>query len=160
MKTSLLLFSISAVLLYGCTSNDLNKRVDKLTTRVDSLEKNAFWGLDIAPDDRTYKFDWFDLGKDEHQIVDRLFYISNIKTTFRDNGYDVSGTIGNISSMSISNAIIECAVKDTTIKAKVISGSSDVSTLFPGYKLNFSVFIPTTKTNVSEIGVLVRDYRM
>lgn len=100
------------------------------------------------------------MGKDYHQIVDRLFYVSNINTTFKDNGFIVTGTIGNISSITINNAIVECAIKDTTVKERVISGNSDAPTLFPGIKTNFRVFIPTTKTNVSQIGVKIRDYRM
>lgn len=159
MKTAILFFSISAILLFSCSSNDLNKRMDNLTSRMDSLEKNPF-GIDLHPKDRTYKFEWFDLGKEEHQIVDRLFYISNISTSFKDNGFQVTGTIGNISSMTITNAIVECAIKDTTKEERVISGYSDAPTLFSGAKTTFSVFIPTTKTNVAEVGVIVRDYRM
>lgn len=126
---------------------------------MDSLEKNPF-GINLHPEDNTYKFDWFDLGKEGHHIVDRMFYVSDIKTAFKDNGYIVSGIIGNITSMTISNAIVECAIKDTTIKEKVVSGYSGVSILVPGGKVSFNIFIPTTKTNVSEIGVVVRDYRL
>lgn len=146
-------------LLWSCTSSDINKRIDTLSAKVDTLEKHPF-GIDKYPEDRTYKFDWFELGKEQHQILDRLFYVSDIKTSFRDNGYHISGTIGNITTMSISNAIVECAIKDTTIKERVISGYSTAPTLLPGVKMSFELFIPTTKTNVTEIGVLVRDYRM
>ncbi len=62
--------------------------------------------------------------------------------------------------MTINSAIVECAVKDTTIKERVISDYSSATTLLPGAKMSFNVFVPTTKTNVSEIGVLLRDYRM
>mgnify|MGYP001551592325 CR=1 FL=1 len=159
MKPILIPLLILITFFVSCSSSDLNKRMDKLTTRMDSLEKNRF-GIDLHPDDRTYKFEWFDLGKEGHQIIDGLFYVSDIKTSFKDNGYQVSGTIGNITTMTINNVIVECAIKDTTVKERVISGYSGAPTLFPGVKTSFDVFIPTTKTNVSEIGVLVRDYRM
>lgn len=158
MKSLLICFTV--IQFYGCTSTTTNKKIEKLTRRVDSLEKNSIWGMDISPEDRSYKFDWFDLGISGHQIIGSLFYVSNIKTTFKDNGYQVNGTIGNISSMTISNAIIECAIRDSTTKEKVISGTSDIPTLSPSAKETFNVFIPTTKTNVSEIGVIIKEYRM
>jgi len=161
MKKTLPLFLFFGLFTYSCNSNQLDKKFDKLSAKVDSLEKHALiFPLNTNDDDRTYKFDWFDLGKAEHQIIERVFYVSNIKTVFRDNGYQVTGTIGNTSSMSISNGIIECAVKDTTLKAKVISGTADIPNLLPGAKESFSVFIPTIKRDISEIGILLKDYRM
>ena len=159
MKVLLTIVIIGVILLFSCSTNDINKRLDKLSDKIDTLEKHPF-GINLYPEDKTYEFEWFDLGKDYHQIVDRLFYVSNISTTFKDNGFMVTGTIGNISSITINNAIVECAIKDTTVKERVILGNSDAPTLLPGIKTIFSVFIPTTKTNVSEIGVKIRDYRM
>ena len=152
-------FLLLAVLNFSCTSSETNKRIDQLSIRIDSLEKNPF-GIDKFPDDKTYKFDWFDLGKPGHQILDRLFYVANVQTSFRDNGYSIKVTVANITTISITNAIVECAIKDTTTRERVVSGYSTAPTLYPGEKVTFDVFVPTTKTNVTEIGVLIRNYRM
>jgi hypothetical protein len=66
----------------GCTSNNQDKKIEKLTARVDSLEKDP-WGLskDPHPKNRTYKFDWFELGKEGHQIINQIFLI------VQDTGY-------------------------------------------------------------------------
>lgn len=161
MKNSISLIAFFGLFIYSCGTNELDKKFDNLSAKVDSLEKHALiFPVNTNEDDRTYKFDWFDLGKAEHQIIERVFYVSNIKTVFRDNGYQITGIVGNISSMSIANGIIECAVKDTTIKTKVITGTADIPNLSPGVKETFSVFIPTIKRDISEIGIMLKDYRM
>ena len=160
MKPTLSPFIFFVIFFSGCSSYDANKRIDALTERIDSLEKHALWTGKGHPEVRTFKFEWFDIGKDEFHFVGKVFYVTNIKTEFKQNGYQVSGVIANTSSMSIDNPIVECAIKDTTTKEKVVSGFSNAPNLFPGAKLPFNVFIPTTKSNVSEVGVLVRDYRM
>ena len=63
MKLLFLSTLIVATLLWSCTSTDINKRIDKLSAKVDTLEKHPF-GIDKYPDDRTYKFDWFEIGKE------------------------------------------------------------------------------------------------
>ncbi len=75
MKILLLSLSIIATFFWSCTSSDVNKRIDKLSAKVDTLEKHPF-GIDLNSENRTYKFEWFELGKEGHQIIDRLFYIS------------------------------------------------------------------------------------
>ena len=63
--TALLLLLIITV--YGCTSN-LNKQVDELNARIDSLETNHFPN-DLNADDKRNKYYWFNLGELGFQIV-------------------------------------------------------------------------------------------
>lgn len=158
MRISILTLSIVLIISNGCTSSD-SKKIDALTVRLDSLEKTHFY-LDSHPDDQVFKYAWFPLGQESFQVVNRSFYISKITTSFQNNGFQVTGVIGNLTSMTIYNPIVECSIKDSTTKQMVVSGYSGVQALAPGDKEDFNVFIPTTKTNVSEIGVLVRNYRM
>jgi hypothetical protein len=161
MKNKLTLSLIFGIFICSCNSSQTEKRLGKLSAKVDSLEKHALL-LPISTDDkdRTYKFDWFDLGKQGHQIINSIFYISDINTSFKENGCRVTGTIGNITSMDMDNVVVECAIRDTTQLERVVSGYSEVKTIPRGYKGNFNVFIPTTKTNVLEIGILIKSYRM
>lgn len=166
MKKLIIISSITVFFLYSCVSNtkyeEMKIRLDSLTVRMDSLEKDPFRIAypDINKEDLTRNYQWFNLGEDLHQIVDKHFYVSSITTSYKENGFQIKGIIGNVCSMNINNAIIECAIKDSTKQTKLNIGFSDVPYLYSGAKVNFSVFVPTGQTKVSEIGVLIRDYRL
>lgn len=162
MKNSNLFFVISLVtILAGCNDNSLIHEKLKLhDSQIDSLKDWKVNFYDKEKLDKTSEYTWFALGEENHQIVNRLFYVANIETTFRENGYQVKGEIGNICAMEISNALVQCGIKDSSVSSKVVSGSTTIETLYSGNKVSFSVFIPTTKTNFKEIGVWVSEYRM
>ncbi len=161
-KNKLTIAVCSALILAACNSTSESEKLKLHDAQIDSIKRmdDQFFGWNSNKEDKTSEYTWFTLGEENHQIVDRLFYISNIETTFKENGYQVKGMIGNICAMEISNAIVQCGIKDSTIGSKVISGTTTVETLYSGSKITFSVFIPTTKTNFKEIGVWVHDYRM
>jgi hypothetical protein len=161
-KLSLAIAAFLVTIILSCNSNSQREKIILHDTQIDSIRRfdEKFFGWNSNKEDKTSDYTWFTLGEDNHQIVDRLFYVSNIETIFKENGYQIKGTIGNICAMEISNAILQCGIKDSTISSKIISGTTTVETLNSGSKIDFSVFIPTTKTNFKEIGVWVHDYRM
>ena len=161
-KLNLTIAALIATITFSCNSNSEREKIVLHDAQIDSIRRfdDKFFGWNSNKEDKTSDYTWFTLGEENHQIVDRLFYVSNIETTFKENGYQIRGTIGNICAMEISNAIVQCGIKDSTINSKVISGTTTMETLYSGSKLTFSVFIPTTKTNFKEIGVWVHDYRM
>lgn len=154
-----LLALIMILSMFGCVSkkkfNELEKRVASNTARLDSLTKtpevpwyaNPYWN-----------YIWFDLGKEYNQIVDGHFYVSSIKTSFRENGFEVTGIIANLDALAKTNVKVQCAIKDTSLAEKLTFGFSEVPVLAPGIKRNFSVFVPTKQTKISEIGVTIPEY--
>lgn len=163
MKISkLITATFVAALFAACNSPSTSEILNLHTAQIDSIRRvdENFYGWNNNKEDKTASYTWFTLGEENHQIVDQLFYVSNIETTFKENGYQITGMIGNISSMEITNAIVQCAIKDSTVTSKVVSGTTTLSTLYSGSKLPFSLFIPTTKTNFKEVGVWINDYRM
>lgn len=161
-KLILAIATLTFSIIFSCNSNSQREKIMMHDAQIDSIRRfdDKFFGWNSNKEDKTSDYTWFTLGEDNHQIVDKLFYISNIETTFKENGYQVRGMIGNICAMEISNCIVQCGIKDSTVSSKVISGTTTVETLYSGSKIPFSIFIPTTKTNFKEIGVWIHDYRM
>ncbi len=151
-----------AALFTACNTPSTNDLLNLHTAQIDSIRRvdENFHGWNNNKEDKTSSYTWFTLGEDYHQIVNQLFYISNIETTFKENGYQITGLIGNTCSMEITNVIVQCAIKDSTVISKVVSGTTAISTIYPGSKVSFSIFIPTTKTNFKEVGVWINEYRM
>jgi len=147
--------------IFGCVSerkiDEVEKKLAATEARLDSFiaEQKKPWTPEPAWD-----YTWFDLGKEYHLIVNNRFYVSNVKTTFRENGFQVVGLIANLDALGKSNVKIQCAIKDPSIPEKLTFGFSELSYLVPGIKENFSVFVPTNQTKVSEIGVWISEYRM
>jgi len=154
--------TIVVALFAACNSPSTSEILNLHTAQIDSIRRvdENFHGWKNNKEDKTSSYTWFTLGEDNHQIVNQFFYVSNIETTFKENGYQITGMIGNTCSMEITNAIVQCAIKDSTLQSKVVSGTSTISTLYSGSKLPFSLFIPTTKTNFKEVGVWINDYRL
>lgn len=153
---------VAVIFCFSCNSPTANEKLKLHTAQIDSIRRmdDNFFGWNKNSGDRTANYTWFNLGEDNHQIIDKLFYVASIKTSFKENGFLITGTIGNICSMTINNTIIECAIKDSTLPSKIVTGFSDVSDLLPGDKVSFSVFVATSQTKVSEIGITVKDFRM
>jgi hypothetical protein len=163
MKTHVLLSTFISLTLFflGCASNqkvdELEKKVSETTRRLDSLitEQRKPW----TPGPY-WNYTWFDLGKDYHQIVNSRFYVSNIKTGFKENGFEVSGTIANLDALNKNNVKIQCAIKDSSVTELLTFGFSEMSYLPSGLKLSFTVFVPTRQTKISQVGVWIPEYRM
>lgn len=147
--------------MFGCVSkkkfDELEKRVAVTTARLDSViaERNKPW----IPSPY-WDYTWFDLGKEYRMTVGGNFYVSNIKTSFRENGFQVSGTIANLDALSKSIVKVQCAIKDSSLVEKLTFGFTELPILAPGVKKSFSVFVPTKQTKISEIGIRISDYRM
>jgi hypothetical protein len=145
----------------GC---DSNKRVDELesklnatTARLDSfiVQRSKPW--EPKP---TWDYTWFDLGKEYHQIVGSRFYVSNIQTSYRENGFQVTGLIANLDAIAKSTVKVQCAIKDSTLTETLTFGYIEIPYLLSGVKTNFSVFVPSKQTKISQIGVWISSYRM
>jgi len=127
MKKSYLITGIVFCILFAFLLGNnvfLIFRINRLDNKVDTIQKYA-WGMPSKKkkdlnESKYYSYTWFKLGSASHQIVDRHFYISNMQTVYRENGFEISGRIGNITSMSMNIVSIECAVSDSTQEGRVI----------------------------------------
>ncbi len=162
MKITILL-SISFLIVLsflGCASDQkvdqLEEQLKQTSERLDSLisAKNKPW----TPSPY-WNYAWFDLGKDYHQIVDH-FYVSQIKTVFKENGFEVSGTIANLDALDKNDVKVQCAIKDSSTTELLTFGFSEMPYLPPGVKMSFTVFVPTRQTKISQVGVWIPEFRM
>lgn len=110
--------------------------------------------------DPSWNYTWFDLGQDYHQIVDGHFYVTSVKAKHNENGYTVSGIVGNLDAMNKTLIKVQCGIKDSINKKDtIISGYIEVNALPSGAKKSFTVFVPMNTKNVSQIGVTIPEYR-
>jgi hypothetical protein len=158
LKIIFITFTLS---LAGCASDqkvdELEKKLATTTARLDSLVAEHKTPWSPGP---YWNYTWFDLGKDYHQTVNGRFSVTNMKTTLKENGFEVSGTIANLEELTKHNVKIRCAIKDSSVAGLLTFGYSEVSHLPSGLNTSFTVFVPTRQTKVSQVGVWVPEYRM
>lgn len=105
MKRKILQLSIAIVILaifvmFVQGLKSVEKKLTVTSTRLDSLlaEQRKPWSPDPY-----WSHTWFDLGKAYHQVVYHGggdFYVSDLKTSYRENGFLVTGTIANLDALS------------------------------------------------------------
>jgi len=158
----LLLILITLICLnLGCGSNqkleELEKRLNITASKLDSVISEFNKPYVPSP---YWRYTWFDLGQSYHQVVNSRFYVSSIKTAYKENGFEVTGLIANLDALSKTNVRIECSIKDSAVAELLTFGFSELPYLASGIKKSFTVFVPTRQTKVSEIGVRISDFRM
>ena len=136
--------------------DQLEKKLSKTSERLDSLISARSKPWTPSP---YWNYAWFDLGKEYHQIVDH-FYVSKIKTAFKENGFEVSGIIANLDALEKNNIKVQCAIKDSSTTELLTFGFSEIPYLPPGIKMPFTVFVPTRQTKISQVGVWIPEFRM
>ena len=127
--------------------------------RLSKLEKEIQKRNEPFQPDPSLHYNWFNLGQEGHLIIQNRYYVSDIKTTFKQNGFEVTGTVGNLLSMNMYNVKVTCAIKRSSGKDLDV-GTTEITNLISGIRSSFSVFVPTAETKVSEIGVSVEYERM
>ncbi len=141
--------------MIGCGNHEQEKKIADLEKALADVEakQNAPWEPDPA-----WSYVWFDLGQDFRQTVNQFFYVAKISTTYKQNGFQVNGLIGNLTSMPMTVVRVKGAIKKTGTKELTI-GTTDIPVLLAGQKSYFSLFIPTDETKISSVGITVEDYR-
>jgi hypothetical protein len=163
MKAIIGVLLISIAILSGCKDEGLEARVAALEKKAadrdaadhKATEKTGFF--DDLFGNPIMQYTWFNLGQEYRQTVNSFFYISNIKTNYKENGFQVTGLIGNLTTMPMSSVRVQAAIKDSSGKAFTF-GTTQVPTLQAGQKLEFSVFVPTSETKTSQVGIFVSDF--
>jgi hypothetical protein len=156
------------VVICSC-KNDNDERIKNIEQRVESLEysnlfleKNIEKTNQISFSDTTSisTFKWFRLGDTYFDIVNHYFQVTTVKSEYINNGYQITGIITNLLSLDMSQVKVTGAIENNSKQMKVVTGSVELPNLISGQKTYFSLFIPTSQTNVEKVGIKVEMGRM
>ncbi len=144
------IFLFTSIILISCNTknNDdsialLKKKVESQSQRIDLLENKLI----------NYNYTWFSIGSKYHQIVQIHYYVSINEYQYENNGYKVTGYVANLTSLPMEQVKIIGAIMNKSEKS-ITKGDNEVS-LPSGIKVPFEIFIPTSETNVKEVGIKI-----
>lgn len=158
MRATIGAFLVSLTVLSGCKDEALEARVSAIEKKWTEQEtKTKAISFDSILGNPIFTYTWFNLGQEYRQTVNSFFYISNIKTNYKENGFEVTGLVGNLTTMPMSSVRVQAAIKNST-GTGITFGTTQVPTLLAGKKLEFTVFVPTSETKISQVGILVSDF--
>jgi hypothetical protein len=159
-----------ALIVVVCSCNNPNDdRIKNLEQRVQYLEysnivlkNNIEKTHQISFSDTTSisTFKWFRLGDAYFDIVNHYFEVAQVKSEYLNNGYQITGIVTNLLSLNMSQVKITGAIENNSKQQKVVTGSVELPNLMPGEKTIFTLFIPTSQTNVEKVGIKVEMGRM
>ena len=135
--------------------NDLQKSIDSLKYIIQYFEQTSFY--ESNPE---YNYKWFQINGTGFQRVNRDFIVSGIKSKFETNGFWIYGKVANLTSRKVIVAKIKGVFPKSKESEKYITGETEVKNLPPGEYVEFLLFIHTTITDISKVGILVDIQRM
>jgi hypothetical protein len=161
MKTLLVgsLFIFNSFIICSCNKNDkiikLEKEVDLLKKHIEQTHQVSFSDTTSIPNYR-----WFRLGYPGYSFVNSYFIVDSVISEYKNNGYEISGVVTNLLSLRMIQTKIFGAIINDSKNRKVITGYIEIPILNPGEKTEFSLFIPTSQTNVEKVGINITPGRM
>ncbi len=166
----LISFVVLLLVLFLNSCNRLNKEENsKVDLRLKELEKELTIlkkyvefkdQVSFTDSSAINEYRWFRLGDSYYSYVNDNFIVQAVKSEFKNNGYEITGLVTNVLSLSTTQAKVIGAILDSSKEKKVITGSVEIPILNPGEKTDFTLFIPTSQTNVERVGVKIKSGRM
>jgi hypothetical protein len=162
-------FVLLLVLFLNSCNQSKKEEESKIDLRLKELEKELTFlknhvelknQVSFADSSAINEYKWFRLGDSYYSFVNNYFIVQAVKSEFKNNGYEITGLITNILSLRTMQTKIIGAILDGSKEKKVITGSVEIPVLNPGEKTDFTLFIPTSQTNVETVGIKVKNGRM
>ena len=160
MKTFYLIITLIFFLSQSCNTNQNNERIRVLELKIDSLMKmnsnQMFYSSEVEYDSEGNVL--FKINEDGKYYLNNHFYVSNFDTSYIRDGYRITGTLYNYSSLDAYNVILSLSIADSVAKFDSPVGTNEIEYIYNGTSQKFSFYIPNSKQSLFKIRMKVLDY--